>query len=102
MTAPKHRPPAPTPTHTFRAVWPIVDGTGTAETDAELIMQAIGDLPEVARRHHALILGAPRACITEGRFVQGSGGHKHVVVIEAPAAALPVRGYHHTPGRNIA
>jgi hypothetical protein len=95
MTAPKPRPPEPTPTHTFRAVWPIVEGAGTAGTDAELILQALGDLPEVARRHHAQILGTPRACITEGRHIQGSGGHAHVVVIEAPALPMPPRNYHH-------
>jgi CTP:molybdopterin cytidylyltransferase MocA len=72
-----------------------VDGAGTAETDADLILQALGDLPDVARRHHAKIVGTPRACITEGKRVQGSGGHAHVVVIEAPATAAPVRAYHH-------
>jgi hypothetical protein len=85
----------PTPTHTFRAVWPIVDGTGTAETDAELILQALGDLPNVAHRHHATITGTPRACITEGCHVQGSGGHAYVVVMEAPAVQAPARAYHH-------
>lgn len=89
----------PVPTHTFRAVWPIIDGTGTAETDTELILQALGDLPAVARRHHATITGTPRACITEGRLIQGSAGHKHVVVVEANATALPVRAYHHQPER---
>ncbi|MCT9624307.1 hypothetical protein HWD94_04105 [Pseudarthrobacter equi] len=79
----------------FRAVWPIIPGTGTAGTDEELILQALGDLPAVAHRHNAQITGKPKACITEGRFVQGSAGHKHVVVVEAPAQAVPRRGYHH-------
>lgn len=94
--------PAPVPTHTFRAVWPILEGQGTAETDSELILQALGDLPEVARRHHATIIGSPRACITQGSRVQGSAGHKYVVVVEAPARALPVRGYHHQPVQAVA
>lgn len=81
--------------HIFRAVWPVVEGNGTAETDAELILQALGDLPAVARRHNAAITGQPKACITEGRFVQGSGGSKHVVVVEVPARPMPHRAYRH-------
>ncbi len=83
----------------FRAVWPILEGQGTAETDSELILQALGDLPAVARRHNAKITGDPRACITEGRRVQGSAGHKYVVVIEAPAQEVPRRAYHREPIR---
>ena len=92
MTKPK---PAPPSTHTFRAVWPIIDGAGTAETDHELILQAIGDLPNVAHRHQARIVGPPRACIADGRHVPGSGGHRHVIVIEAPAVPCKDRGYRH-------
>lgn len=92
---PKKTTTAPASTHTFRAVWPVIEGNGTAETDAELILQALGDLPAVARRHNAAITGDPRACIAEGRLVSGSAGHKYVVLVEAPARALPVRGYHH-------
>lgn len=95
MTKRKQQPAPPAPTHTFRAVWPVLTGQGTAETDAELILQALGDLPDVARRHHATITGPARACITEGRHVQGSGGHALVVVAEAPAVPAPARGYHH-------
>jgi hypothetical protein len=83
------------PTHTFRAVWPIVQGTGTASTDAELILQALGDLPNVAHRHHATIVGPPRACIMDGRRIPGSGGHANVVIIEAPAVPTQTRPYHH-------
>ena len=86
----------PAPTVTFRAVWPVLEGQGTAETDSELILQALGDLPAVARRHNARITGDPRACIMEGRRVKGSAGHKYVVVAEAPAQQLPPRSYHHT------
>ncbi|GAP53854.1 hypothetical protein AHiyo6_04190, partial [Arthrobacter sp. Hiyo6] len=32
MTKPQPRPTPPTATHTFRAVWPIIDGSGTAQT----------------------------------------------------------------------
>lgn len=91
----KETNPAPAATHTFRAVWPVVEGNGTAETDAELILQALGDLPAVARRHNATITGQPRACITEGRFVQGSAGSKYVVLVEVPARAAPHRAYRH-------
>ena len=90
---------APTASGIFRAVWPIIEDQGDAETDSELILQALGDLPAVARRHNAKITGDPRACITEGRRVQGSAGHKYVVVVEAPAEALPRRAYHHEPTR---
>jgi CTP:molybdopterin cytidylyltransferase MocA len=93
--SPRKKKSPPPPSHTFRAIWPIVNGAGTAETDADLILQALGDLPDVARRHHATITGTPRACITEGRLIQGSGGHAHVVVIEAPAVPMPARNYHH-------
>ena len=92
----------PQATHVFRAVWPVVEGNGTAETDAELILQALGDLPAVARRHNAMITGTPRACITEGRHVPGSAGHRHVVVIEAPACETAPRAYRHTPDRKVA
>lgn len=98
MTAPKPKPPIPTPTHTFRAVWPIIEGAGTAETDAELVAQAIGDLPTVAHRHQARIVGPPRACIADGRRVPGSGGAHQVVVIEAPAVTTNSRAYRHNPG----
>ncbi|UYM26621.1 hypothetical protein SEA_BAUER_72 [Arthrobacter phage Bauer] len=84
-----------TSTHTFRAVWPVIDGTGTATTDAELIALAIGDLPAVAHRHNATIVGPPRACIADGRRVPGSGGARHVVVIEAPAMPYTSRRYRH-------
>lgn len=92
---PKKTTTPPASTHTFRAVWPVIEGNGTAETDAELILQALGDLPAVARRHKATITGTPRACITEGRFFPGSAGSKHVVVVEAPAQEAPHRAYHH-------
>ncbi|MFH5879780.1 hypothetical protein [Arthrobacter sp. NA-172] len=89
------RPKPPAATHTFRAVWPIVNGTGTAGSDAELIMQAIGDLPNVAHRHNATIVGPSRSCIADGRRVPGSGGALQVVVIEAPAVQAKSRGYRH-------
>lgn len=95
MTKPKATPPA---THTFRAVWPIIAGTGTAQSDQELILQAIGDLPAVAHRHQARIVGPPRACIADGRRVPGSGGAHQVVVIEAPAVATSSRAYRHGTG----
>jgi hypothetical protein len=95
MTKPQPRPAPPAATHTFRAVWPIIDGASTAQTDQELILQAIGDLPAVAHRHQARIVGPPRACIADGRRVPGSGGAHQVVIIEAPAVATNSRGYRH-------
>lgn len=89
----RQQPPAPT--HTFRAIWPVVQGSGTARTNEDLIRLATEDLTNVARGHHATITGPPRGYITDGRPVQGSGGHAHVVVIEAPAAPMPARNYHH-------
>ena len=87
--------PKPKPTHTFRAVWPIVYGAGAVQPDADLIAQALADLPNVATRHHATIVGTPQATITEGRRIPGSGGHAHVVIAEAPATKVPVRAYQH-------
>jgi hypothetical protein len=95
MSGSKPAPPAP---QMFRAVWPIIDGSGTAETDAELVAQAVGDLPTVAHRHQARIVGPPRACIADGRRVPGSGGALQVVVIEAPAVATNNRAYRHGTG----
>lgn len=89
------RKKAPPATHTFRAIWPIVQGSGAdATSDADLLRMAAEDLPNVATRHHATITGPARGYITEGRLVQGSGGHAHVVVVEAPAKANPPRAYH--------
>jgi hypothetical protein len=48
-----------------------------------------------AHRQNAANTGTPRACITEGRRIPGSGGHAHVVVIEAPAVPTQTRAYHH-------
>jgi hypothetical protein len=89
----------PEPTHTFRAVWPVIEDTGTATTVAQLIQQALDDLPNVANRHGAQIIGTARGGIHDGRRVPGSGGARHVVVIEAPAIHAPARGYRkgHTP-----
>ena len=89
----KKRPAAPT--HMFRAIWPVVHGNGAARTDEDLIRMATADLPNVATRHHATIAGPARGYVTEGRLIQGSGGHAHVVVIEAPAIANPPRPYHY-------
>ncbi|NWL13278.1 hypothetical protein DM793_18600 [Paenarthrobacter nitroguajacolicus] len=91
-----HTEPAPaSPTHTFRAVWPVIEGEGTATTVAQLIRQAIDDLPNVANRHGAKIIGTARGGVHDGRRVPGSGGARHVVVVEAPAVPTPTRSYHH-------
>lgn len=77
-------------TSTFQAVWPIITGHGSAPlTDNELIEDALADLPNVAARHGVKLTGKPRAAITHGAQFPGSAGAKQVVIIEAPAAALP-------------
>lgn len=75
---------------TFQAVWPIHTGRGHATlTDAELIEDALADLPKVAARHGVTLSGKPQAAITSGQRFPGANGAKQVVVIEAPAKQLP-------------
>lgn len=78
-----------TVTHTFQAVWPILEGVGSTNlTDAELIEDAMADLPNVAARHGVHITGKPQAAITHGQQFRGLGGAKNVVIIEATAKPL--------------
>jgi len=73
-------------THTFQAVWPILEGPGHAPlTDAELIEDALADLPDVAARHGVRITGKARAAITDGARFPGLHTAAHVVVAEALA-----------------
>lgn len=79
---------------TFQAVWPIINGGGkVGATDADLILLALQDLPDVARRHRVNLVGMPKAVITDGRKYPGSAGARRVVLIETPAVQLPQRGY---------
>jgi len=82
-------------THTFQAVWPIIEGPGHAPlTDAELIDDALADLPNVAARHGVRITGKARAAITDGARFPGSQGADKIVIAEALAKPLPRRAYH--------
>lgn len=76
-------------TATFRAVWPIID---MSDADA-LIQEARADLSNVAARHRVRITGRGTFGIRRGKFVPGSQGAKFVVVCEAPAVQLPLRGF---------
>lgn len=79
---------------TFQAVWPIHNMGGKVEaTDADLILQALQDLPAVALRHRVKLTGMPKAAITDGRRFPGSNGARKVVLIETPAEQLPQRVY---------
>lgn len=86
------KPKPPTPTHVFRAVWPVVS---TGHPIADLLDEALEDLPNVARRHNAVIVGKAQAGLMDGRRVPGSGGAAQVLVIEAPAIHKPARSYRH-------
>lgn len=82
---------------TFQAVWPIINGGGKeGATDADLILLALKDLPDVALRHRVQLTGMPKASITDGRRFPGSAGARKVVIIETPAVAIPQRNYQTT------
>lgn len=79
---------------TFQAVWPIITGGGKeGATDADLILQALQDLPAVALRHRVKLTGMPKVAITDGRKYPGSAGARKVVLIETPAVAIAQRVY---------
>jgi len=86
------KPKPPTPTHVFRAVWPVTDSSIIAQ---DLIAEAYEDLPNVATRHGAQIVGEPKCGMFAGNRVPGSGGAQRVIVIEAPAIHKPARNYRH-------
>lgn len=75
---------------TFQAVWPIHTGRGHATlTDAELIEDALADLPKVAARHGVTLTGKPQVAITDGARFPGANTTGQIIVIEAPAKQLP-------------
>lgn len=91
------KPQQPEPaTHVFRAFWPVIGTptTKTAEVD-ELLAIAAQDMHAVALRHRVHITGPGRGYIAPGRRFPGAHGAAQVVVIEAPAVAMPPRPYHH-------
>lgn len=75
---------------TFQAVWPILTGHGHAKlTDTELIDDALADLPAVAARHNVTLTGKPQVAITDGARFPGANTTGQIIIIEAPARALP-------------
>jgi hypothetical protein len=59
----------------FVAVWPIVQ----MHEPSALIREARRDLPNLARRHGAVLKGQPQVSIRPGAQVPGSGGAEYVV-----------------------
>lgn len=93
--SPRKKAPPPN-THIFRAFWPVVgEPVHTQAELGELLATASHDLPAVALRHRATITGPGRGYLAPGRDFPGSHGAMQVVVIEAPAVAMPPRNYHH-------
>ena len=87
--------PAPS-THIFRAIWPVVgEPVHTAGERDELLAIAAQDLRDVALRHRAHITGPGKGYLAPGRNFPGAHGAHQVIVIEAPATAMPPRPYHH-------
>ena len=94
--SPRKKKPAPPSAHTFRAFWPVVgDPVHTVAELDELLAIAAHDVHAVATRHRARITGPGRGYLAHGRDVPGAHGSAQVVVIEAPAEAIPPRPYHH-------
>lgn len=94
MTAPKPKPAAPA--QIFRAFWPVVgEPVHTISELDELLATAAHDMTAVALRHRAHITGPGRGYLAPGRNFPGAHGAMQVVVIEAPAVAMPPRAYHH-------
>lgn len=75
---------------TFTAVWPIIDPGMPA---AELFEEARNDLPAVAARHRARLIGEPRFAVRSGRGVPGSQGAAHIVTATVPAEEITRREY---------
>jgi len=94
--SPRKQKPSPPSAHVFRAFWPVVgDPVHTvAELDA-LLATAAQDMHAVALRHRATITGPGKGYLARGRDFPGACGAAQVVVIEAPAVAMPPRPYHH-------
>lgn len=70
---------------TFRAIWTVVDpGVGLKQ----LMDEAVGDLPAVARRHGLVVTGTPRPRVARGQDVPGSAGAETVVLIDVEAVRI--------------
>ena len=78
---------------TLRALWPILDDVD--QPWPELVAEAAKDLPRVAARAHAEIIGPATFAIAPSSQVPGSGNlTRFTLVAQAPARALPPRVYH--------
>jgi hypothetical protein len=73
----------------FQAVWPIVDNSLSRR---DLIAEACEDLPHVARRHHARLVGPPVWLVQLAAEVPGFTAHApgRVLIARAPAVAVRV------------
>ncbi len=76
----------------LQVVWPVIDHALLATPDV-LLAEAVADLPAVARRSHARIVGPVRVAVRAGRIVPGSGGAAWVVHAVADAVPVPARPY---------
>lgn len=69
--------------HRFRALWPILDEQRTWN---QLLQEAARELPLVAARAHARIVGPTRWTIAPSAYVPGSGHTTdQVLICDAPA-----------------
>lgn len=75
----------------FRALWPVVSPEA-CHALADLFSEAANDLPQLARRHHALLLGQPRWSLQPGRQVPGSAGAPFILLCDAGALIDPMKG----------
>lgn len=74
----------------FRCVWPVI--TAEASHDlADLFAEAAEELPRVARRHSAELVGPPRWLLMPGRQLPGSGGSPFIIVSDSAAILDPTR-----------
>jgi len=79
-------------TATFRAIWPIRDETVPW---SDLLREAADDIPMIAAAAGARVLTRGIFSIARSVDVPGSGRVTNtILVFEAPARALPRRGYH--------
>jgi hypothetical protein len=72
--------------YAFRAVWPVIDPTTPM---SQLLLEGAADLPNVARRHRAQLIGPAKYALRPGQDVPGSGGAGLVLVATAPATPIP-------------
>lgn len=74
----------------FRALWPVVDPEA-AHALADLFSEAAGELPTIARRQSAQLMGPPRWLLMPGRQLPGSGGAPFIIVSDTAAFIDPTK-----------